>query len=911
MSIRTRTFWICAALAPAALAALPAPARAVRVAVIKSWSPAPDTLPVVEQLNDNWAAYGDVRVVVDLSLQSVESFTYEDLVDSGADVLWLSNTAGGEQHYTPAEIAAINQYVEEGRHLLGTYKVFRHAACDNYGLAWAFGLPAVTYNGGPLHAEQTFDLLEPGHPLLLNLPSPYSSGTEWDQAQAPADDGSWDDGDFGSAQLLARTADRRGVITLYETATHHATYISEFVEYYGETSDAQLLYNAITLDAAPTGECCGLDGICNVVEEAECATGAWSEGGTCNPNPCPQPGACCDEGGGCFVGFASECPTGIWVEGADCALDSDGDGVPDACDVCPGHDDSIDSDADSVPDGCDRCPGFDDAIDADGDGVPDACDVCSGFDDLIDTDTDGVPDGCDICEGFDDAADCDDDGTPDGCEDEPDCNENRLPDNCDVTGGTSEDCDGDGVPDECQPDTDQDGIIDECDDCVGDNALIGLPCDSEVDPDDCVTGIYDCSSGTLICTDDDEVDDQDTDGDGVYDCNDLCPGTPGGVVVKPDGCRPRGACCFMVGICWDAIPGDDCALIGGRFLGDGLACDGDADGDGVFGCADECPRDPDKAEPGQCGCGVPDTDTDDDGAADCIDQCPQDSDKTDPGVCGCGVPDNDADGDDVMDCEDDCPFDPAKVSPGICGCGVPDDDSDGDETPDCEDDCPFDPAKATPGLCGCGVPDDDSDGDETPDCNDACPFDADKVEPLVCGCGVPDVDSDGDETLDCQDACPFDPGKVDAGVCGCGVPDADADDDGVFDCNDLCPDTPGDLPVDENGCPEIGACCFRVGVCADGNITLEECFLVGGFYQGNGVTCASECVFPHNGDFDGSGHVDWIDFANWPGCMTGPAAGVDVDDCTAFDFDLNDTVDLRDVAGLHNGFTPPLAGGAP
>jgi hypothetical protein len=41
-------------------------------------------------------------------------------------------------------------------------------------------------------------------------------------------------------------------------------------------------------------------------------------------------------------------------------------------------------------------------------------------------------------------------------------------------------------------------------------------------------------------------------------------------------------------------------------------------------CADGCPDDPNKWEPGICGCGNPDTDTDTDrdGTPDCIDECP-------------------------------------------------------------------------------------------------------------------------------------------------------------------------------------------------------------------------------------------------------------------------------------------------
>ena len=38
-------------------------------------------------------------------------------------------------------------------------------------------------------------------------------------------------------------------------------------------------------------------------------------------------------------------------------------------------------------------------------------------------------------------------------------------------------------------------------------------------------------------------------------------------------------------------------------------------------------------EPGQGGCGVPDTDGDQDGVANCIDQCPVDPNKTEIGNC--------------------------------------------------------------------------------------------------------------------------------------------------------------------------------------------------------------------------------------------------------------------------------------
>jgi subtilisin-like proprotein convertase family protein len=86
--------------------------------------------------------------------------------------------------------------------------------------------------------------------------------------------------------------------------------------------------------------------------------------------------------------------------------------------------------------------------------------------------------------------------------------------------------------------------------------------------------------------------------------------------------------------------------------GDGIPddIDPDDDNDGVDDGNDGCPLDATKSQPGQCGCGSPDTDSDGDGTADCIDGCPSDGNKSSPGFCGCGVPDTDGDGDGLVDC---------------------------------------------------------------------------------------------------------------------------------------------------------------------------------------------------------------------------------------------------------------------
>jgi len=214
----------------------------------------------------------------------------------------------------------------------------------------------------------------------------------------------------------------------------------------------------------------------------------------------------------------------------------------------------------------------------------------------------------------------------------------------------------------------------------------------------------------------------------------------------------------------------------------------DSDNDGIPDHLDHCPHDPDKSEPGLCGCG--EKDTDNDNTCDKDDNCPNDPNKIEPGLCGCG--DKDSDNDNTCDRYDNCPNDPNKIEPGNCGCG--DKDSDNDNTCDKDDRCPNDPDKIEPGFCGCG--DKDTDNDNTCDKDDICPNDPNKTEPGLCGCG--DKDSDNDKTCDRYDNCPSDPNKVEPGKCGCG--DKDSDNDNTCDKYDRCPNDPNKVEPGLCGC---------------------------------------------------------------------------------------------------------------
>ncbi len=230
-------------------------------------------------------------------------------------------------------------------------------------------------------------------------------------------------------------------------------------------------------------------------------------------------------------------PVDVYYRGMPPGADDDGDGIENVADNCPEmyNPDQANWDGDSRGNMCDNCRSTsnEDQMDSDGDGIGDACDNCPfvfNYDQGDYHDHDGIGDACD------------DDNDNDACVD--------LVDPAPLT---------------YSPDTDGDGIHDDCDNCVsvansgqadGDNDGYGDACDN------CPVVAY--------------ANQADADGDGTGDACDNCPAVANANQV-------------------------------------------DTDGDGWGDVCEECPADPDKNIPGVCGCGVADTDGDGDGVYDCVD----------------------------------------------------------------------------------------------------------------------------------------------------------------------------------------------------------------------------------------------------------------------------------------------------
>lgn len=231
--------------------------------------------------------------------------------------------------------------------------------------------------------------------------------------------------------------------------------------------------------------------------------------------------------------------------------DTDGDGVADDFDACPGFPDTADADADGTADGCDPCPdtsetdddgdgqcGDDDPCpadnpdDTDGDSICDSDDLCPlDADPGHDEDNDGVCNADDLCPGFNDAGDVDGDLVPNGCDVCPfdildDSDGDGRCDTDDRCEGFDDNLDGDGdnQPDDCDPcptdnpnDTDGDGVCNSVDLCPLDN------------PDD-TDGDGVCDSDDICRLGDDNVND---DGDQYPDACDPCPGDGANTCIGP------------------------------------------------------------------------------------------------------------------------------------------------------------------------------------------------------------------------------------------------------------------------------------------------------------------------------------------------------------------------------------------
>jgi hypothetical protein len=217
------------------------PAGTVKIVLLKSWG----QTSIWGDMGSNWQNFGKIPVTVDDSTYIDSDFTYQDIVASKANVIVLSDPAGGVQQYSAAEIAAVSKYAKKGHTVIGTYLVFQWSGVDNRGLAPVFGFSSkIEYNTSAVGISNLFDKTKKNECLLKGITGSSWQSDGYPYTQVPAT-GSWK-GHLGKATAVAESDSYLGIVSFYKAPTYTGVFVSNFPEYNGGTDDEQLLYNAST-----------------------------------------------------------------------------------------------------------------------------------------------------------------------------------------------------------------------------------------------------------------------------------------------------------------------------------------------------------------------------------------------------------------------------------------------------------------------------------------------------------------------------------------------------------------------------------------------------------------------------------------------------------------------------------------
>jgi len=218
------------------------PAGSIKVGVVKSFGSANAHSMVWSTLENTWYRYSNYMFTFDASSLDKEELSLEDFIESGVDVLYISDAWNPNYwQYTDTEIQAIKTYVMMGHGIIATSGTLSSDVPNNMKLADVFGLN-VSVQGywADYIATPGFTIYNTSHPVFNEISSPYMPGLIYACV----------DHDVVNADVLAEATSTSGYpayITEHKYAGAEAIYFAHIPEYapYATADDTQLVANAI------------------------------------------------------------------------------------------------------------------------------------------------------------------------------------------------------------------------------------------------------------------------------------------------------------------------------------------------------------------------------------------------------------------------------------------------------------------------------------------------------------------------------------------------------------------------------------------------------------------------------------------------------------------------------------------
>lgn len=220
-------------------------ASVLRAAVLDSWGTDAAYRADWDYLNAHYGDFGITPIVIDYSTFNHEGITYGELAANGPDVLIISDAwdYGNGWQFTPSEMAAIRQYVNEGHGLYVTGGTLDYEWAPAHMAAFAalLGLDSTrAYQWSSVYSGSQY-LRVANHPLFKNIPDPYS--VTYEITDRPLN-GVWASA-LSGAELIAVSNDGLTATTAYSNRVYTSVMPEEAARTGQTPADHQFQYNAI------------------------------------------------------------------------------------------------------------------------------------------------------------------------------------------------------------------------------------------------------------------------------------------------------------------------------------------------------------------------------------------------------------------------------------------------------------------------------------------------------------------------------------------------------------------------------------------------------------------------------------------------------------------------------------------